>query len=100
MGLRLLHGFVVSSVALVATAAGVCCNHQSQAPAHKEVTSAPATAPATTRRALSRFEYTQIHMGVPVRLVVYATDERAAVNACRAAYARVRQIDEVASDYR
>jgi thiamine biosynthesis lipoprotein len=39
-------------------------------------------------------------MGVPVRLVVYATDENAAVNACRAAYARVKQIDDIASDYR
>ena len=39
-------------------------------------------------------------MGVPVRLVVYATDENAAVNACRAAYARVKQIDDAASDYK
>jgi thiamine biosynthesis lipoprotein len=39
-------------------------------------------------------------MGVPVRLVVYASDETAAVNACRAAYGRIRQIDDAASDYK
>ena len=53
----------------------------------------PAGPPVTTRaaRALERFEYSQIHMGVRTRLVVYATDETAAVNACRAAFARVAQ---------
>src|SRR5688500_16998643 len=101
MGLRLVYSFVVSILAMVAVMASVCCDHHgSQGQAGTGVTSEPATRPATSRSALSRFEYTQIHLGVPVRLVVYATDETAAVNACRAAYARVRQIDDAASDYR
>jgi thiamine biosynthesis lipoprotein ApbE len=48
----------------------------------------------------SRFEYTQIHMGVAVRLAVYAPDEARAKQACAAAFARVAQLEDVASDYR
>jgi thiamine biosynthesis lipoprotein len=109
MGLRLLHALVVWSVALVTAVSTVCCNHGTQGQADTGVTSSAMSRPATSRASIgtlpaigsrSRFEYTQIHMGVPVRLVVYATDETAAVNACRAAYARVRQIDDAASDYK
>jgi thiamine biosynthesis lipoprotein len=39
-------------------------------------------------------------MGMRTRLVVYAIDETAAVNACRAAFDRVGQVEDVASDYR
>jgi len=39
-------------------------------------------------------------MGVRTRLVVYATDETAAVNACRAAFDRVGAVEDAASDYR
>lgn len=49
---------------------------------------------------LTRFEYSQIYMGVRTRLVVYASDETAAVNACRAAFARVGKVEDAASDYR
>jgi thiamine biosynthesis lipoprotein len=49
---------------------------------------------------LSRFEYSKIYMGMRTRLVVYAIDETAAVNACRAAFDRVGQVEDAASDYR
>jgi thiamine biosynthesis lipoprotein len=39
-------------------------------------------------------------MGVRVRLVVYAPSEEAAKAACRAAFARVAELEQVASDYR
>jgi thiamine biosynthesis lipoprotein len=39
-------------------------------------------------------------MGMRTRLIVYASDETAAVNACRAAFARVGQVEDAASDYR
>ena len=48
----------------------------------------------------SRFEYAQVHMGVQVRLVLYAPDETRALDAARAAFARVAEIDRIASDYR
>ena len=54
------------------------------------------TGPAT---ALQRFEYAQIYMGVRTRLVVYASDETTAVNVCRAAFKRVGEVDQAASDY-
>ncbi len=60
-------------------------------------------APATQNAAATqptRFEYAKIYMGMKTRLVVYASDESQAVNACRAAFARVGEIDQVASDYR
>ncbi len=50
--------------------------------------------------ALVRFEYSKIYMGMRTRLIVYASDETAAVNACRAAFARVGQVEDAASDYR
>src|SRR5438876_14469 len=49
---------------------------------------------------LSRFEYSQLHMGVQVRLTVYARDESTARTACAAAYARVAQLEDIMSDYR
>jgi thiamine biosynthesis lipoprotein len=54
----------------------------------------------THHAALTRFHYAQVHMGVQVRLVVWAPDEPAAERACRAAYARVAELDQSMSDYR
>ena len=50
--------------------------------------------------ALRRHEYAQLHMGVQARLIVYAPTEQAAATAARAAYARVAEIEDIASDYR
>lgn len=47
-----------------------------------------------------RHEYVQLLMGVQVRLVVYSQDERAAQEACKAAFERVAELEEVMSDYR
>ena len=49
--------------------------------------------------ALTRFTYTQYHMGVDARMVVYAPDENAAVDACAAAYKRIAALDSIMSDY-
>ncbi len=49
---------------------------------------------------LARFTYTQYHMGVSARLVLYASDEAAAERAGSAAFARVAALDSVMSDYR
>ncbi|HLK14363.1 MAG TPA: FAD:protein FMN transferase [Fimbriimonadaceae bacterium] len=50
--------------------------------------------------ALSRFSYTEYHMGVDARLVVYARDRRIAETACAAAYERIAALDTMMSDYR
>lgn len=47
-----------------------------------------------------RYEFAQLHMGVKVRLVVYARDEPAATRACRAAFARFAELEQILSDYR
>ena len=49
---------------------------------------------------LKRYEYTQIHMGVPTRLVVYAANETLAAIACQNAFERIAQLEDVMSDYR
>jgi thiamine biosynthesis lipoprotein len=49
--------------------------------------------------ALGRYEYVQGGMGVQVRLVMYTTDEPAAKNAAKAAFARVAELEGVMSDY-
>lgn len=50
--------------------------------------------------ALTRYQYTQYHMGVDVRLVVYAPDKPTAERACTAAFARFAELDSIMSDYR
>src|SRR5205085_10422489 len=56
-------------------------------------------ASSTTFPSLQRFPYAQVSMGVQVKLIVYAPDEESALTACRAAYARIAEINRIASDY-
>lgn len=49
---------------------------------------------------LQRFTYTEYHMGVDARIVVYAKDKTTAENACAAAFARMAELDALMSDYR
>ncbi len=48
---------------------------------------------------LKRFEYQQILMGVPVKIVVYSADEPLANSAVHAAFDRIRQLNLIFSDY-
>jgi len=52
------------------------------------------------RRAPSAHEFTQIHMGLPVRLVLHAPDRNAAEAAARDAFRRIADLDRLMSDYR
>ncbi|NOX52887.1 MAG: FAD:protein FMN transferase [Planctomycetes bacterium] len=47
-----------------------------------------------------RYQFAQIHMGVPVQITLYAADEQTANQAARAAWARVAELDRILSDYR
>src|SRR5262245_18207868 len=53
----------------------------------------------TTDRLPERFEFTQIQMGMPFRIVLYAPDADSANAAARAAYARIRELNGIMSDY-
>src|SRR5262245_53307297 len=48
---------------------------------------------------LERFEFSQPHMGVPFRLVLYATNEVHARGASEAAFKRIAQLNAILSDY-
>jgi thiamine biosynthesis lipoprotein len=48
---------------------------------------------------LERFEFTQPQMGVPFRIVLYATGRPAAERAARAAFARISELNDIMSDY-
>jgi thiamine biosynthesis lipoprotein len=50
--------------------------------------------------ALTRFEYTQPHMGTTVRIVLYAAAGPEAERAAAAAFARIAELDATLSDYR
>ncbi len=50
--------------------------------------------------ALQRFTYTEYHMGVDARLVVYAHSEKVAQDACASAFERIATLDSMMSDYR
>src|ERR1043166_66798 len=54
---------------------------------------------ATAERKLSRFEYTQPQMGLPFRIVLYAPDKVSADAAANAAFARIKQLNDILSDY-
>src|SRR3989440_5553031 len=47
-----------------------------------------------------RRQYVELHMGMAVRIVVYAADDATARRAARAAYARIAELEDVMSDYR
>lgn len=49
---------------------------------------------------LKRFTYTEYHMGIDARLVVYARDQKTAEEACTDAFARIAELDGIMSDYR
>lgn len=49
---------------------------------------------------LSRFTYSEYHMGVDARIVVYAPSESQAQTACAAAFQRIADLDSIMSDYR
>ncbi len=48
---------------------------------------------------LERFDFTQPQMGLPFRLQFYAPDSETATVAANAAYERVRQLNQILSDY-
>lgn len=50
--------------------------------------------------AAARYEFSQVHMGLPVRLVLYATSEHRARSAAAAGFARIAALDRMMSDYR
>ena len=49
--------------------------------------------------AAERFEFRQIHMGVPFKLLLYAADQATANRAAEAAFACVARLDALMSDY-
>ncbi|HLJ12216.1 MAG TPA: FAD:protein FMN transferase [Planctomycetaceae bacterium] len=53
----------------------------------------------TTDRLPERFEFTQIQMGMPFRIVLYAPDEDSANAAARAAFAKIKHLNGIMSDY-
>src|SRR5262249_49774852 len=50
--------------------------------------------------ALSRFTFTEPHMGTRFKIIVYASDERTANGAVKAAFQRIADLDGIMSDYR
>jgi len=56
-------------------------------------------ASATAEPTLARFEFFQVEMAVPVKIVLYAADKATAAEAARAAFARIHQLNGILSDY-
>ncbi|MGE5608815.1 MAG: FAD:protein FMN transferase [Bacillota bacterium] len=83
---------------VVSVALGIALVYSGGCRSNPTPTAAPTTQPQEAT--LRSYEYRQIHMGVQARLVVYAADEQTAIEACRAAYHRIAQLDDIMSDYR
>jgi thiamine biosynthesis lipoprotein len=58
-----------------------------------------APAPADAPAALHRFEFSQVEMGMPFTLILYAPDEGAANAASKAAFDRLKELNVVFSDF-
>ena len=52
------------------------------------------------RPSLTRYEFSQIHMGTQFTIILYAKDARTATVASNAAFKRVEELDAIMSDYR
>ncbi|HKS36166.1 MAG TPA: FAD:protein FMN transferase [Verrucomicrobiae bacterium] len=48
---------------------------------------------------LQRHEFSEPQMGVPFRIVLYAADQEKATSSARAAFDRIRQLNDILSDY-
>ncbi len=48
----------------------------------------------------TRFTFTEYHMGIDARLVVYAKNSQVAATACEAAFKRIAELEGIMSDYR
>ena len=57
----------------------------------------PAAAPAEPP--VTRFEFTQTEMAVPIQIVLYASDNATAANAAEAAFSRFHHLNAILSDY-
>lgn len=55
--------------------------------------------PANSAGGLTRYEYSQVHMGTRFRVVLYGPDRDTANEAARAAFDRIATLDSVLSDY-
>jgi len=51
------------------------------------------------RPTLTRFEYQQPQMGLPFRIVFYAPDQQTADQAAQQAFRRIKQLNDIMSDY-
>jgi thiamine biosynthesis lipoprotein len=60
---------------------------------------ASATAASSAEPGLSRFQFTQTEMAVPIKIVLYAADNATASKAAEAAFAKFHQLNSVLSDY-
>jgi thiamine biosynthesis lipoprotein len=49
---------------------------------------------------LTRYSYTEPHMGTTIKIIVYAADQATADRAAKAAFARVAELDGIMSDYK
>jgi len=59
-----------------------------------------ALALALTQPAMERYEFTQAHMGMAVRIVLFASSPEQAEDAARAGFSRFAELDTMLSDYR
>ena len=59
-----------------------------------------AAAPGSAAPPLSRYTFSEVHMGTRFKVIVYAADEAAANRGAKAAFARIAYLDATMSDYR
>lgn len=49
---------------------------------------------------VSRFEFTEVHMGTQFRIILYSANEKAAQQAAQKAFHRIARLDAIMSDYK
>jgi thiamine biosynthesis lipoprotein len=90
--------FVASWIAVCLTAAAAAGTTPDPGPADDHARHG-AAAVTTAGPGPARFEFEQLEMAVPMKIVLYAPDRAAATRAAREAFARVHALNAIMSDY-
>ena len=85
---------------LVGVTFSACVNNSQEKPALSENREAPSNDQQEEILSLARYQYTQLHLGVQVRIVLFAEKEAVAASAATAAYAKITTLEDIFSTYR
>lgn len=87
-------------ILLVGVTFSACVDNSQEEPVLSENQDIPSDVQQEEIPSLARYQYTQLHLGVQVRIVLFAEKEAVAVSAATAAYSKITTLEDIFSTYR